>query len=93
MQENFPLSISGLKGDVLENLLNHIPFGFSLMTGDYLVESVNDFWLQIVQKTREEVVGKNLFEVFPKQKNSYFLFLKISKQQANNFTLPNTASK
>ena len=53
MQENFPLSISVLKGDVLENLLNHIPFGFSLMTGDYLVESVNDFWLQIVQKTRE----------------------------------------
>ncbi len=93
MQENFPLSISGLKGDVLENLLNHIPFGFSVMTGDYLVESVNEFWLQIVQKTREEVVGKNLFEVFPETKEQLFPIFENIKTTGEQFYAPEYSIK
>ena len=86
MQENFPLSISGLKGDVLENLLNHIPFGFSLMTGDYLVESVNDFWLQIVQKTREEEFGWKAKKMWEANSISLFLFTKIKKINCENIS-------
>ena len=63
------------------------------MTGDYLVESVNDFWLQIVQKTREEVVGKNLFEVFPETKEQLFPIFENIKTTGEQFYAPEYSIK
>ena len=93
MQSDFPASNFDIKGHALENLLNHIPFGFSLMTGDYVIESVNDFWLLIVQKARKEVLGKNLFDVFPETKEQLLPIFENIKKTGEQFYAPEYSIK
>ena len=65
MEADFPTSPVSLKKGFFENILEKTPFGFALMNGDYVVEFANDTWLEIAHKTREEVTGNNLFDLFP----------------------------
>lgn len=68
MEDNFPHPLFSAKETILENVLEKTPFGFSLIDEDYILEFANDAWLELIQKTKEQVVGKNIFSVFPEMK-------------------------
>lgn len=83
MNVNFPHIPFSLKENVLENVMQKTPFGFSLVNEHYVFEFANDLWLNIVQKKREEVLGKSMFEIFPETEDqllSIFESVKKSKQ-------------
>lgn len=88
MEDNFPLSLFSLRQEVFENVLQKTPFGFSLMTEDYVFEFINDAWLEIVQKSREEVVGKKIFDVFPETENQLFSVFENVKKTGEPFMAP-----
>ena len=83
MDVNFPHIPLPLTENVLENVLQKTPFGFSLVDERYIFQFANNVWLDIVQKTREEVLGKSMFEIFPETEDqllSIFEDVKKSKQ-------------
>lgn len=69
MNPQFPHPLSSMKEGVLESIIEKVPFGFSLINADYVLESANDAWLKIIQKSEHEVIGKNVFDVFPEMKD------------------------
>ncbi|MBW8362488.1 MAG: PAS domain-containing sensor histidine kinase [Kaistella sp.] len=88
MEADFPIPLISLKDGFLENVLEKAPFGFSLMSGDYVVEFANDIWLEIAGKTREEVTGKNLFDVFPETKDQLIPLCESVRQSRKPFHAP-----
>lgn len=68
-QTNSPVSGSLPGGLTLKNLyalFDEVPFAVALLMGESLViEFINQYNLDIWQRTREEVIGKPLFDVFP----------------------------
>ena len=83
MDGNFPHIPFSLTENVLENVMQKTPFGFSLVNEHYVFEFANDVWLNIVQKTREEVLGKSMFDIFPETEEqllSIFEDVKTNKQ-------------
>ncbi|KIA89247.1 PAS domain-containing sensor histidine kinase [Kaistella jeonii] len=65
MHENGLLSLFQNKENVLENVLQKTPFGFSLINEDYVFEFANEAWLKIVQKEKHDVLGRRIFDIFP----------------------------
>ncbi len=64
-----------MSADELEWLLRHtlqqVPVGIAILHGrDYIIDSANDAYLQIVDRTAEEVIGKSLFTALPEVKES-----------------------
>ena len=88
MEVNFPRITLSLKENVLENVLQKIPFGFSLVNEDYVFEFANDAWLNIVQKTREEVLGRNMFEIFPETQSQLMSIFDDVKKNRQPFYAP-----
>lgn len=83
MDFNSPHIDFSLKENLLENVMQKTPFGFSLVNENYVLEFVNQAWLDIVQKTKAEVVGKKIFDIFPEtrdQLHSIFENVKKTKQ-------------
>ena len=68
MENNFPLPILTNKEDIFDNVLQNIPFGFSLMNQNDEVEFTNEAFLETVQKQRSELLGNNFFKIFPETK-------------------------
>ncbi|HEX5169088.1 MAG TPA: ATP-binding protein [Cyclobacteriaceae bacterium] len=53
-------------GEVVYRLLNKAPFGFVVLIGpDFSFEVANELALGIIQRKREEIIGKPFFEVLP----------------------------
>ncbi|MEC5157261.1 PAS domain-containing sensor histidine kinase [Chryseobacterium sp. MP_3.2] len=65
MDENGRLSLFYDKENVLGNVLQKTPFGFSLINEDFIFEFANEAWLKIVHKPEEQVLGKKIFDIFP----------------------------
>lgn len=83
MDENGLLSLFYNSENVIENVLQKTPFGFSLINEDYVFEFANEAWLKIVQKRKEEVLGRTMFEIFPETEEyllSIFENVKITRQ-------------
>ncbi|MGZ5303970.1 MAG: PAS domain-containing sensor histidine kinase [Bacteroidia bacterium] len=93
MQTNLPLSINSLKEGVLANVLEKTPFAFSLMSEDYVVDFANDTYLEIVGKAREEVVGRNLFTLFPEVEDQLSDLLQYVKETGEPFHSPEYSIK
>ena len=53
-----------LQSEFLELMLRNSPFGFSLIDENGTINFVNDAWLHIMQVGRDQVVSKNVFDVF-----------------------------
>lgn len=50
----------------LYNVFNEVPFAIAILKGeDLIIEFINDYNLAVWQKTKDEVLNKPLFEVFP----------------------------
>ncbi len=50
----------------LQNLFIQAPIGIVILNGDdYRIELVNDFYSLVVQRTKEELLGKPVFEAIP----------------------------
>ncbi|TXF76056.1 PAS domain-containing sensor histidine kinase [Chryseobacterium sp.] len=88
MEADFPTPSISLKEGFMENVLDKAPFGFSLMSGDYVVEFANDVWLEIAHKTREEVTGKNLFDLFPEAKDQLITLCENVRESRKPFHAP-----
>lgn len=69
----------------LANLLANVPFAFAMMNAHtYVYEIMNDEILDILQRKREDVIGRNVFEVYPEnreQREKLFNQLKTTKQR------------
>ncbi|SFI88128.1 hypothetical protein SAMN05421638_1329 [Kaistella treverensis] len=88
MEANFPHNQLSLKEHVLENVMQKTPFGFSLVNEDYIFEYANTAWLDIVQKTSEEVIGKNMFELFPETEDQLLSIFENVKRTGQPFYAP-----
>ncbi len=93
MAANVPLAPISLKEGFLKNILEKAPFGFSLMNGDYVVEFANDIWLELAGKTRAEVTGKNLFDVFPETKDQLISLCESVRESRKPFFAPEFSIK
>ncbi|WP_244140855.1 PAS domain S-box protein [Kaistella flava (ex Peng et al. 2021)] len=88
MNPQFPQPLSAMKEGVLESIIEKVPFGFSLINADYVLESANDAWLKIIQKSENEVIGKNVFDVFPEMKDLLKPILENVKETKQPFYSP-----
>ena len=93
MDVNFPHIPLSLKENVLENVMQKTPFGFSLVNEHYFFEFANDVWLDIVQKTREEVLGKNIFDIFPETEDQLLSIFENVKKNKQPFYAPEHSVK
>ncbi|WHF50831.1 PAS domain S-box protein [Chryseobacterium gotjawalense] len=93
MKANFPQIPISLKENVLENVLQKTPFGFSLVNEDYVFEFANDEWLNIVQKTRQEVLGKKMFDIFPETQDQLLSIFEKVKENRESFYSPEHSIK
>ena len=93
MDVNFPHIPLSLKENVLENVMQKTPFGFSLVNEHYFFEFANDVWLDIVQKTREEVLGKNIFDIFPETEDQLLSIFENVKKSKQPFYAPEHSVK
>lgn len=64
MEGNVPMISPVLNENVYSQMLQDAPFGYSLLTKDFRIESVNNTWVTITGKTREEVTHQSIFNVF-----------------------------
>lgn len=83
-----PHPLSTMKQGVLESIIEKVPFGFSLLNADYVLESANDAWLKIIEKSKNEVIGKNIFDVFPEMKDVLKPILENVKETKEPFYSP-----
>lgn len=83
-----PHPLSTMKEGVLESIIEKVPFGFSLINADYVLESANDAWLKIIEKSGDEVIGKIVFEVFPEMQEALKPILETIKQTKEPFYSP-----
>ncbi len=93
MEANIPTSPTSLTEGFLTNVLEKTPFGFALMNGDYVVEFANDTWLEIAHKTREEVTGKKLFDLFPETAEQLIPLCETVRKTGNPFHAPEFSIK
>lgn len=93
MEANFPLIPRLLKENVLENILQQSPFGFSLINEHYIFEFANDVWLNIVQKTKEEILGKSMFDIFPETEDDLLAIFEDVKKNRKPFYAPEHSVK
>jgi len=82
------LSLFQNKENVLENVLQKTPFGFSLINEDYVFEFANEAWLKIVQKRKEEVFGKKIFDIFPETEEYLLSIFENVKNTREPFYAP-----
>jgi len=53
------------------NTVKHAPVGITIFSGrDYFVEMANDTYLQVIDRTEEEFVGRSLFDSLPEVKET-----------------------
>ncbi len=93
MQPKLLSALFSLHEKNIESILGKLPFGFSLVTGNYIIEYANDAWLEILQKSSDEILGKSVFEVFPETEEQLFpLFEKVKTSReplhASEYSLP-----
>ena len=88
MDVNFPHIPLSLTENVLENVMQKTPFGFSLVNEHYVFEFANNVWLDIVQKTREEVLGKCMFDIFPETEDQLLSIFEDVKKNKQPFYAP-----
>lgn len=93
MIDNGLLSLFHKKENVLENVLQKTPFGFSLINIDYVFEFANEAWLKIVQKTTEEVLGKKIFDIFPETEEYLLSIFENVKNTREPFYAPEHSIK
>lgn len=93
MEANFPHIPFALSENVLDNVMQKSPFGFSLVNEDYIFEFANDAWLFIVQKTKDEVLGKNMFEIFPETEDRLLSIFENVKRTKEPFYAPEHSVK
>ncbi len=93
MEENLILPLFYDKQITLENVLQKSPFGFSLFSKDYVIQYANDAWLEIVQKSREEVIGKNIFKIFPETEAYLLAIFETVKKTKEPFYAPESSVK
>ena len=93
MEANIQTSPTSLTEGFLTNVLEKTPFGFALMNGDYVVEFANDTWLEIAHKTREEVTGKKLFDLFPETAEQLIPLCETVRKTGNPFHAPEFSIK
>ena len=88
MSENGLLSLFQNKENVLENVLQKTPFGFSLINEDYVFEFANEAWLKIVQKENHEILGKRIFDIFPETETNLLSIFENVKNTKVPFYAP-----
>lgn len=88
MSADAPLPSFSTKESFLEKIVDDLPFGFSLHNEDYILEYVNQEWLNIVQRTHEEVLGKKLFEVIPQTEKDFISIFEEIKKTRKPFYAP-----
>lgn len=88
MEANFSLPPIFEKENVLQDVLQYSPFGFSLINGDYIFEFANEAFLEIAQKSKEEVLGNKLFEIFPETKEQLFSVFEKVRTSKKAFKIP-----
>jgi PAS domain S-box-containing protein len=93
MIDNDLLSIFNKKENVLEKVLQKTPFGFSLINVDYVFEFANEAWLKIVQKNKEEVLGKKIFDIFPETQEYLLSIFENVKNTREPFYAPEHSIK
>ncbi len=93
MDVNFPHIPLSLTENVLENVMQKTPFGFSLVNEHYVFEFANNVWLDIVQKTREEVLGKCMFDIFPETEDQLLSIFEDVKKNKQPFYAPEHCMK
>ena len=93
MHENGLISLLYDKENILENVLQKTPFGFSLINEDYVFEFANEAWLKIVQKTKEEVLGKKIFDIFPETEEYLLSIFENVKNTREPFYAPEHSIK
>lgn len=77
-----------MKNTIFDNVLQKVPFGFSLINESNMVEFVNDAWLQLLRKKENEVIGKNIFDIFPENKDEIIPILTKIKETKQPFYAP-----
>jgi PAS domain S-box-containing protein len=56
----------------LRSVIDHAPVGICIVDGDpFVVEVVNDVYLRLVEKAREDLQGKPLWEALPEARDQY----------------------
>ena len=88
MDVNIPPISFSLRENILENVMQKTPFGFSLVNEHYVFEFANDIWLDIVQKTREEVLGRSMFDIFPETEEQLLSIFEDVKKNKQPFYAP-----
>lgn len=88
MEANLPLPSIFETESILQDVLQNSPFGFSLINGNYIFDFVNDAFLEIAQKSRVEVLGNKLFEVFPETEDQLGSVFENVKALKKAFKIP-----
>lgn len=88
MHDPLPNSFFSDNADALENVLEHSPFGFSLISGNYEVIFANEVYLGLVEKSKEEVFGQSLFSIFPEPLNNLKIKLEEVKKSGEPYYAP-----
>ena len=93
MEANFHHPLSSAKENILENVIEKTPFGFSLINGNYILEFANDAWLDLIQKPKEQVIGKNVFSIYPEMESQVLSILEKVKETKQPFYAPEYRTK
>ena len=65
MDQGFPLPLLINTEDIFNNVLQNIPFGFSLLNENDEIGFTNEAFLETFQKKRSSVIGRTFFDIFP----------------------------
>ena len=74
-----------MKASFLDHVVQKVPFGFSLINEDYIWESINESWLKIIEKNEDDVIGKNIFDIFPEIKDQLLSIFENAKETKKPF--------
>ena len=75
-----------LSTQVFHNLIEHNPAGICILLEDKKIKYFNKIFLDIIEKKREDILNKNITEVFPGQKvNEYFNLTNEDKKSSYTF--------
>ena len=64
MERSVPMISPVLNENVYSQMLQSAPFGYALLNKDFRAEQVNNTWLKITGKTKKDVEGQSIFDVF-----------------------------
>lgn len=88
MEEVGALSLLVKKENILKNVLQKTPFGFSMINESYVLEFANDTLLEIIQKKKEDVLQKKVFEVLPETRDRLLSVFESVKKTKESFYAP-----